>query len=278
MECNNTAGAFDAVKHEQIKDSPENTLTLEQLRLIMQKFASERDWNQFHTPQNLTLALVGEVGELAECFQWKGDTAPEAWSTAELTHLGEELSDVLLYLVRVADQSGVNLTSVIHEMSSHTEAPADHHDDDVLLSSEMAPILLARVGQHTTSSYPIKDNTVQVKVNEPQSSCRTLVFSLVVQVGQVAGFFITDVDHTTSLPPPSHPLDWSEATRNAFGVMLGSVLCRVVQLSVSSGISLAIAVLRKMELNRRKYPVHLVHGSSQKYTAYRHQLTASQKS
>uniref|UniRef100_A0A803LZK7 dCTP pyrophosphatase 1 n=1 Tax=Chenopodium quinoa TaxID=63459 RepID=A0A803LZK7_CHEQI len=49
-----------------------NSVSLEDLKLKMADFAKERDWDQFHSPRNLLLALVGEVGELSEIFQWKG--------------------------------------------------------------------------------------------------------------------------------------------------------------------------------------------------------------
>ncbi|KAG6785283.1 hypothetical protein POTOM_011013 [Populus tomentosa] len=77
----------------------------------MADFAKERDWDQFHSPRNLLLAMVGEVGELSEIFQWKGEVPrglPD-WKGEEKEHLGEELSDVLLYLVRLSDVCGVDL-------------------------------------------------------------------------------------------------------------------------------------------------------------------------
>ncbi|CAK7348919.1 unnamed protein product [Dovyalis caffra] len=86
-------------------------VTLEELKKKMADFAKERDWDQFHSPRNLLLALVGEVGELSEIFQWKGEVPrglPD-WKEEEKEHLGEELSDVLLYLVRLADVCGVDL-------------------------------------------------------------------------------------------------------------------------------------------------------------------------
>jgi dCTP diphosphatase len=86
---------------------------LVQVRDWLRKFAAERDWDQFHTPRNITLALVGEVGELSECFQWCTDetAAPglPGWKESKREHLGEELADVLLYLVRLADKCSVDL-------------------------------------------------------------------------------------------------------------------------------------------------------------------------
>ncbi|XP_052187035.1 uncharacterized protein LOC127797887 [Diospyros lotus] len=89
----------------------ESAVTLDLLKKKMAEFARERDWERFHSPRNLLLALVGEVGELSEIFQWKGEVPkglPD-WEDAERVHLGEELSDVLLYLVRLADICGIDL-------------------------------------------------------------------------------------------------------------------------------------------------------------------------
>ncbi|NDV14184.1 nucleotide pyrophosphohydrolase [Crenobacter caeni] len=81
----------------------------------LQRFADERDWQRFHTPRNLALALVGEVGELAEIFQWKTDAeaASIGDDPAAFEHLGEEIADVLLYLVRLAQVTGIDLPHVV---------------------------------------------------------------------------------------------------------------------------------------------------------------------
>ena len=83
------------------------------LRQQLRSFAKERDWDQFHTPRNICLALVGEVGELCELFQWKGDggcgEGLPGWEDKKREHLGEECADVLLYLIRLADKCGIDL-------------------------------------------------------------------------------------------------------------------------------------------------------------------------
>jgi dCTP diphosphatase len=86
-------------------------VTLKELARRMAAFAAAREWDQFHSPRNLLLALVGEVGELSEIFQWKGEVLRGLgdWNDADKEHLGEELADVLLYLVRLADVCNVNL-------------------------------------------------------------------------------------------------------------------------------------------------------------------------
>lgn len=77
----------------------------------MREFTAERDWEKFHDPKSLLLALVGEVGELAELFQWvPAETAAIDASHEPLrTRVGEEMADVLLYLVRLADVVSIDL-------------------------------------------------------------------------------------------------------------------------------------------------------------------------
>ncbi len=108
--------------------------SLAHLREQMRAFTHERDWEQFHDPKSLLLALVGEVGELSELLQWL--PAAEAEDLAKAaplnTRLGEELSDVLLYLIRLADVCGVDLGQAVHDKLAANEQRfliADVHGD-----------------------------------------------------------------------------------------------------------------------------------------------------
>lgn len=87
--------------------------TLAELTEAVRDFGRERDWRQFHDPKSLALALVGEVGELAELLQWvPADRAAEIFAEGERhTRMAEELADVLVYLVTLADVVGVDLTA-----------------------------------------------------------------------------------------------------------------------------------------------------------------------
>ncbi|XP_056442349.1 glutamyl-tRNA(Gln) amidotransferase subunit B, mitochondrial [Gadus chalcogrammus] len=89
--------------------------TLEEVRRLQAEFTDERDWNQFHQPRNLLLALVGEVGEVSELFQWRGEVAEglPGWTDSEREHLGQELSDVLIYLVELAEKCHVDLPQAV---------------------------------------------------------------------------------------------------------------------------------------------------------------------
>jgi dCTP diphosphatase len=97
---------------------------LQVLRDRMRQFASDRDWGQFHDPKSVILALVGEVGELAELFQWlpAADAQSLARSDPLRTRAGEEMADVLLYLVLLADVLGIDLAAAAHEKLTDAEA------------------------------------------------------------------------------------------------------------------------------------------------------------
>jgi dCTP diphosphatase len=82
---------------------------LAELQAALARFAAERDWDQFHSPKNLAIALSVEAGELLEHFQWLTEERSRQLSAEELGRVGEELADVLLYLVRLADRLGVDL-------------------------------------------------------------------------------------------------------------------------------------------------------------------------
>ena len=90
-------------------------LDVTKLEQALAEFSRERDWDQFHTPKNLVMALTGEVGELNEIFQWMSDSlASEAGrSPATAERVGDELADVLLYLVRLSNVLGVNLNDAV---------------------------------------------------------------------------------------------------------------------------------------------------------------------
>lgn len=82
----------------------------------MRRFTEDRDWGRFHDPKSLLLALVGEVGELAELLQWVPADGAVAHFRDETrrARVGEEMADVLLYLVRLADVLGVDLAEAAH--------------------------------------------------------------------------------------------------------------------------------------------------------------------
>jgi len=79
------------------------------LRDALRAFAAERDWDQFHSPRNLAAALAVEAAELLEPFQWLTDEQSRELSVEARAAVEQEMADVLLYLVRLADKLGVDL-------------------------------------------------------------------------------------------------------------------------------------------------------------------------
>ena len=84
---------------------------LEALRVRLARFAADRDWDQFHNPKNLAMALAGETGELVEHFQWLtfDEAANLPSGTRDLVAL--EAADVLLFLLRLCDKLGIDLAA-----------------------------------------------------------------------------------------------------------------------------------------------------------------------
>ncbi len=90
-------------------------MKIEDMQRNLKLFAVERDWEKYHTPKNLVMALTGEVGELAEIFQWL--TAEEASAVMEseesAQRVRDELADVLSYVLRIADVLGVDIAQAL---------------------------------------------------------------------------------------------------------------------------------------------------------------------
>lgn len=100
---------------------------LERLRDEQRAFAAARDWEQFHTPKNLAMALAAEAGELLEQFQWLTPEQSAQLDASRAAAVRAEMADVLLYLVRLADRLGVDLAQAARDKLAHNALryPAD---------------------------------------------------------------------------------------------------------------------------------------------------------
>jgi dCTP diphosphatase len=103
------------VKAISDQKSGEPLIDIARLSAAQDKFAKDRDWEQFHSPKNLVMALTGEVGELSEIFQWMTEADSKAAGTNPATAeaVKDELADVLLYLVRLSSALGVDLNEAV---------------------------------------------------------------------------------------------------------------------------------------------------------------------
>jgi dCTP diphosphatase len=88
--------------------------SLEDLRCQAAAFTTERDWDQFHSPKNLSMALIAEAAELVEHFQWLTQAQSRDLPGDKKEAVGQELADILIYLVRLADTLDIDLIHAAH--------------------------------------------------------------------------------------------------------------------------------------------------------------------
>jgi dCTP diphosphatase len=81
---------------------------LDELRMKLRDFAAARDWDQFHSPKNLAMALSAESAELLEIFQWLTEEQSRALPPEAQAAASDEIADVLLYLIRLGDKLGID--------------------------------------------------------------------------------------------------------------------------------------------------------------------------
>ena len=97
---------------------------IQHLATEIKKFADARDWEQFHTPKNLSMAVAGEAGELVAEFQWL--TAEQStrahMSQDKLKEVELEIADVAIYLIRLADVLGVDISEVVRKKLAINES------------------------------------------------------------------------------------------------------------------------------------------------------------
>ncbi len=93
----------------------------------LREFAAARDWDQYHSPKNLSMALIAEAAELVEHFQWLTEEQSAQLPPDKLDEVSHELADIFVYLLRMADKLGVDLVDAAHRKMDINEKkyPAD---------------------------------------------------------------------------------------------------------------------------------------------------------
>ena len=89
--------------------------SLEHIRNRLREFAAARDWDQFHSPKNLAMALIVEAAELVEHFQWLTEAQSAVLPPEKLAEVEQELADIQIYLIRIADQLGIDIEQAVAE-------------------------------------------------------------------------------------------------------------------------------------------------------------------
>ena len=97
------------------------------LKEKVRAFADARDWDQFHSPKNLAMALIVEAAELVEHFQWLTEEQSSSLPAEKLSEVEAELADILIYLVRIADKLDIDLErAALKKLQSNAKKyPAD---------------------------------------------------------------------------------------------------------------------------------------------------------
>jgi NTP pyrophosphatase (non-canonical NTP hydrolase) len=90
-------------------------MDIEALQRQLREFAAERDWEQFHSPKNLAMALAAEAGELLELFQWQSESESADPAPAQKTAVAHEIADVLIYLLRLADRLDIDFDAAVSD-------------------------------------------------------------------------------------------------------------------------------------------------------------------
>lgn len=95
---------------------------LNQLQAYLRQFAKDRDWDQFHSPKNLSMALSVEVSELLENFQWLTEEQSHTLDQQQRAAVADEIADVQMYLARLADKLDINIGEAIEQKIVKNEA------------------------------------------------------------------------------------------------------------------------------------------------------------
>jgi NTP pyrophosphatase (non-canonical NTP hydrolase) len=88
--------------------------SLTQIKTRLRDFAAARDWDQFHSPKNLAMALIVEAAELVEHFQWLTEAQSQTLPPDKLAEVEQEIADIQIYLIRLADKLGIDMEKAVN--------------------------------------------------------------------------------------------------------------------------------------------------------------------
>ena len=87
-------------------------MNIKEIQDKLARFAADRDWDQFHSPKNLVMALTSEVGELNELFQWLTEDQSK---NVDKDEMRQEIADIFIYLLRLADKLDIDIEEAVRE-------------------------------------------------------------------------------------------------------------------------------------------------------------------
>jgi dCTP diphosphatase len=283
-----------------ISDASSSIRCIEGVRSYCSNFVKEREWKRFHTPVNIMLALNGEIGELSEIFQWKGEFDTSIinnvennllFNEKERINIGEELSDVFIYTTRLSDlcnidlaqsvklyltsQDPININNFFNCMKSTTE---NGNNWDTLTFDEIQKLIEKSLSNNNDIIINNDSNNEVLKsVSNVQSflSLKSSLNSIKNQPRRLCLSLQNSAAKASSLFCNHHEKDsmiglnaWNKQSVAELAKSLSSIIVILSIISKAFGYSLGTCITEKFVKNAAKYPVNKVKGSSAKYTHY----------
>jgi dCTP diphosphatase len=231
----------------------------------MHLFVKEREWNKFHLPCNILLALLGEVGEVAECFQWKGSlddferSVSTSFSAKEVEHVGEEIADVIIYTTRLAEELRIDLgAAVSNRMDQSLRRVQMEQDQGTEALGGAMPT------RWSACAFADLQAFARTSYQAHRHSPRYFALALHSASAKLAGLFSRRPEADTRDPWRQ----WAQSDTVDLVDALVDVLLCMGGLADLMGLELAKCASDKIIKNAAKYPVAAAKGSSAKYTAY----------
>ncbi len=235
---------------------------------------SERDWEKFHTPSNVALgikrcsvavqklthdcitALAGECGELCEIFQWMGPVHDaNAIAPKKIVHIGEEVADVAIYSIRLADLAGVDLAGALK----------------LRLQAENVSSKRSKSGSGESDDVYFEDLEGFKRASELQS-LRIVLFDIQTQLGLLCSTFGHYRERECSVQLPL----WLASDKHLLVTSLAEIIIKLTEICTFVGLKCGSCISDKIRKNEAKYPKELVKGSAAKYNEYHDAKRAQQ--
>mmetsp|Transcript_11748 Transcript_11748/g.17791 ORF Transcript_11748/g.17791 Transcript_11748/m.17791 type:complete len:291 (-) Transcript_11748:124-996(-) len=236
--------------------SEKNISCILSLKSYLRIFVSEREWDQYHTPRNLLLALCGECGELSEIMQWKNNVRRVSdLSRKDQVHLGEEISDVFIYTIRLSDLTHIDVAKAMLLLLDPEASHGKYEDFRVKYQSgNFHNVLLADIVGYVRDS---------VMSDWLELSPRDIVIRINIAVGELASIFSGYEEEQCHVGLPL----WRPEHVHQAALVMARITALLACLALP--LDLSRCIKDKLAKNSAKYPAHLVKGSSAKYTAYK---------
>ena len=243
--------------------------TFQLVRERSSNFCAVRDWQEFHTPINLLLALAGESGEVCEIFQWKGSLEKlsdlkTVFSEKEIVNIGEEIADVFIYSTRLSDVCSIDLANSVRQIYLQRSAVENLFSDSMIGISISTLKRADSIEAWDDLSFEELNSSLPDFKFDSIRSQRHTALAIQSQIGKVCRLFGSkseeDCRHGLKL--------WASSEVSQLATLLGTVCILLAYLAKQSRHSLSACITEKFAKNDAKYPADLSRGSSAKYTQY----------